>query len=182
MSKTVWKPPSITGLCGLRSSLPICQSLLVTSPVLKKITFSPALINKFYTRVDTGKVLKEVNKNVMACELTGGLLTKWPAKKRTKGCQTEQEICSVTQSGISKLAALLHSTSLTETMASLMMICGVLLNQHHNILEKSNVQGETLEELLIIEKLLKGTHVADVSFTTIITGESSKADKLKEKM
>ncbi|GAA0165458.1 hypothetical protein LIER_43716 [Lithospermum erythrorhizon] len=48
----------------------------------------------------------------------------------------------------------LDSYAITLAIAYPMMICGVLLNQHYpNILKKSDVQGEALEELLITKKI-----------------------------
>ncbi|GAA0173480.1 hypothetical protein LIER_27087 [Lithospermum erythrorhizon] len=61
------------------------------------------------------------------------------------------------------------------------MICGVLLNQHPKIVKKDNVRGEAPKKLLITVKLLKGTHVSDITYATPMDERSSKFVKKKEK-
>jgi len=155
----------------------------------KCVNFSPFLINQYLGRSSEDMVELEATQNEICKTLTGGLVKVWPRKnlpaaKLTTKYAILNKIASFNwaptthsnsvATGLSKVIyaigtklsfdeTVLHGKSLAVKMpiAFPTLICGIILDQHPDILTKDDVPAKRLSDLSLDDRLFTGRQVTD---------------------
>ncbi|KAH1228366.1 hypothetical protein GmHk_10G028367 [Glycine max] len=144
----------------------------------KCVRFSPAVINKYLGRPTDGVMDIAVSEHQIAKEITAKRVQHWPKKGKLSTGKLSVKYAILHRIGAAGYPPIIlpllpqHSESFAVKLpiAFPIVLCGIMLSQHPNILNYTDSVMKRESPLSLHYKLFEGTHVPDIVST------SGKAD------